>query len=1027
MRPEFAKHLFINAELFIRRLPRHWMSEFIPVRAEFCNVGEATPWSERENGNFQPIAEGGVYGKNWEYAWFHITADIPEHLSALPLALRLNLNGDALVFDSEGNPFFALTNKSVFDQFYLKEWFEIPAEWVKNGRLDIWVEANASSYLGMNLDREPRENSPHPRGSYCGAVNVMQLGVIDRDVRKLYFDAEIIMSLLYALPEKDFRRPKWLRAFNDAIEIYREDPANAVKADKPLEEVLNFRASGGTLTALAIGNAHLDLAWLWRTKESIRKSARTFASQVRNIENYPGYVFGASQAVHYSMVKDNYPGLYRRMAEKIAEGSWEILGGVWVEADCNITSGESLIRQFLHGKNFFKDEFGFESNMLWQPDVFGYSASMPQILLGCGCKYFLTQKISWSLFNKFPFHTFLGRGIDGSEVLTHFPPEDTYNSEMLPQSRLCYGQDNFAEKDIINEYICAFGIGDGGCGPAENHLERAVRCADLDGVPRVKFGRVDKFFERMEKYRSKLDVWANELYLELHQGTLTTHADIKKQNRRCEEMLAVTEALSVAAGVENYPAKELDIIWKRVLNNQFHDILPGSSIAEVYEDTAVDYEKTVSECGALQKRAAEKLFIRDENSAVLVNTLSYEYSGIIELPEAWQGAESDGKTLLSQKLPDGKIVAFVRIPAWGSIEIRKVDSAQSSSTELKEKVLENSVIRYEFDDSGRIISVFDKVLGREILPENSKSNEIRLYMDYYSTGEAWDIDMDYEANQAEFAVAEAPAEGFCGELLSQLTFKVKIGPHCSVTQKIRLQQTRQLDFETNVSWHEDRKILRVYFPTDITARDAAYDIQYGYIRRPTHGDNSWDWAKFEVAARRYMDLSDHEYGFAVLNDCKYGCCVKENTLSLTLLRAPKYPDRSADMGDDHTFTYSLLPHEGDLIKSDVMSSAAILNRPPQCFSGMAKKAEEIFPVGIESENITLEVLKKAEKSNQLVIRLVETSGRKSEGVLKFSPAVRSVAPCNMIEWEAEKAIPVSGKLPVTLGGFKIATYLVELE
>ncbi|MBQ4329594.1 MAG: alpha-mannosidase [Lentisphaeria bacterium] len=1027
MRPEFAKLLFTNAELFIRRLPRHWMREFIPVQAEFCNVGEAVPWSDREKGDFLPIAEGGVYGTNWEYAWFHITANIPEHLRNVPLALRLNLNGEVLIFDSFGTPFFSLTDKSVFDRTYIKEWFDIPADWIKEGRLDIWVEACASSYLGMNLDREPRENSPHPRGNWCGMVNVMQLGVIDNDVRKLYFDAEVIMSLLYALPETDFRRPKWLRAFNDAIEIYREDPANAIEAAKALEEVLNFRASGGTLTAVAIGNAHLDLAWLWRTKESIRKSARTFASQLRNIENYKGYVFGASQAIHYQMVKENYPGLYNQIKEKIAEGSWEILGGVWVEADCNIPSGESLIRQFLHGKNFFKDEFGFESNLLWQPDVFGYSASMPQILLGCGCKYFLSQKISWNMFNKFPFNTFIWRGIDGSEVLTHFPPEDTYNSEMLPQSSLCYGQNNFAEKDIINEYICAFGIGDGGGGPAEGHLERAVRCADLDGVPRVKFGRVDQFFERMEKYRDKLDVWANELYLELHQGTLTTHADIKKQNRHCEEMLTVTEALAVASGVDDYPVKELDIIWKRVLNNQFHDILPGSSVAEVYEDTAGDYEKTVSECIALQKRASEKLFIRDENSAVIVNTLSYEYSGVIELPETWQGADVDGKELACQKLPNGKVIAFVSIPAWGSVEIRKVDALPLHSMPLKENILENSLIRYIFDETGRIISIFDKVLDKELLPENCRSNELRLYMDYYSTGEAWDIDMDYEANKAEFAEAFAPAEGFSGELFSELTFRVKIGSRCSIIQKIRLQQTRQLDFVTDVSWHEDRKILRVYFPTGITACDAAYDIQYGYIRRPTHADTSWDWAKFEVAARRYMDLSDHEYGFAVLNDCKYGCCVKDKTLSLTLLRAPKYPDRMADMGDKHRFTYSLLPHEGDLINSCVISASAMLNRPPTVFDGMAKKREALFPVSIESENITLEVLKKAEKSNHPVIRLVENSGRKSDGVLHFSSAVRAVIPCNMIEWEAGTAIPVSGELPITLDGFKIATYLVEME
>lgn len=1026
MRPEYDEVLFTNAELFIRRLPRHFLNNILPVQMEFCNVGEATGYAERLKGNFSPISVGGVFGKAWEYAWFKITAEIPHEYRDKTIALRLNLSGDCLIFAPDGEPFISLTSKSVFDPVFLKDWFEIPPAWIKDGKLELWVEANAAHYLGMELDREPRSDSPNPRGYHNGTVNTLQLGTVDQAVRELYFDLEILMSLLYALPKSDFRRPRWLRAFNDAIEIYRENPANAETARIPVSKVLGFRASGGTLTATAIGNAHIDLAWLWRTKESIRKSARTFASQLYNMERFPGYVFGASQAVHYQMVKDNYPGLYRRIAGAVAKGRWEILGGVWVEADCNITGGESLIRQFLHGKNFFKKEFGFESSMLWQPDVFGYPATLPQIMTGCGCKYFLTQKISWSRFHRFPFNTFIWRGIDGSEVLSHFPPEDTYNSEMLPASRLCYSQDNFAEKDFIDEYICAFGMGDGGGGPAEQHLQRAIRCQDLDGVPHVRFGRVDEFFNRMEQYRDKLDVWDDELYLELHQGTLTTHADIKKQNRRCEQLLSATEAICTACGVDNYPSAEFDRIWKLLLNNQFHDILPGSSIAEVYEDSAKELADVASSCHALQQQAAAKLFIPDENHLTLVNTLSCEYSGVQELPGSWQSAAVNGRQLLCQKLPDGKVIAQIDIPAWGIVTLEKSSAEAEKSLPLSDRILENNLVRAEFDDAGHLISFCDKTSGKEVLQNGQQGNDIRLYMDYYSTGTAWDIDVAYEANSPERPVPLAPATGFKGPLRSELTTHTGIGNLCGITQHIRLERSSQIDFVTSASWHEDRKILRVYFPVDVVAKDAAYDIQYGYIRRPTHANNGWEWAKFESACHRYMDLSDQQHGVALLNDCKYGGCVRDNTLSLTLLRAPKYPDRTADMADDHQFTYSLFAHAGDLVDSGVMSRSAMLNRRPQVFKGIPRH-KEFFPVSIEGENISLEVLKKAENSNSMVIRLVETAGRTSRARLHFDCGIKSVTPCNLIEWEKGMPIPVDISLDIELKPFKIQTYLLDTE
>ena len=413
-----------------------------------------------------------------------------------------------------------------------------------------------------------------------------------------------------------------------------------------------------------VGHAHIDVGWLWPVAESIRKAARTFSTQLANMERYPDYIFGASQAELYMMIKENYPVLYERIREKVKEGRWEIQGGMWVEADCNLISGESMIRQFLYGKNFFMDEFGYEVRNLWIPDVFGYSASMPQIIKKCGCDYFLTQKISWSRINKFPHNTFRWRGIDGTEVLTHFPPENTYNALCTPLQRV-EAENRLKENAYLDEFMSLFGIGDGGAGPSEEHLERNERMRNWDGCPKVRYGTAAGFFERLSAHESKLPYWDGELYLEMHRGTLTTQAATKRGNRYCEQALAALEFFASCADIKDYPVKMIAESYRNLLRNQFHDILPGSSIKKVYDRTEKEYAETLVNCKKEMEKIAARLFETAPDCCTIVNTLSVPWSGILTLPEIWQGYE-----VIGAEACNGKEIR-VKVPPTSFTVIKK--------------------------------------------------------------------------------------------------------------------------------------------------------------------------------------------------------------------------------------------------------------------------------------------------------------------------------------------------------------------
>ena len=692
---------------FIKRIKNDIIIDTIPLQAEYSKTKEPVSFSAKNKGKFKKISEGNKWGDAWECGWFHITGTVPKDWKGKNVVAKLNFDGEACIFDESGCPIFGLTSGSVFDVGRVKDIYRLFEPSKGGEKVDMWVETGANNLFGVGGNPDFKSN-----------VTELKLATFNEDVWHLNLDLNILANLMEILPKSSVRKARLFRTLNSAVNLYANSSANAVKCRKLLKPLLSSPAYASDLNAVCVGHAHIDTGWLWPVRESIRKCARTFSSQLDMMDKYPDYVFGASQAQHYQFVKDHYPELYKKIKARVKEGRWELQGGTWVENDMNIVSGESLVRQFLQGKNFYMDEFGVDVKNLWLPDVFGYSSALPQIMEKSGVDYFLTQKISWSQFNEFPHNTFIWRGIDGTETLTHFPPENTYNSALNPKG-LINAQGNLKEKDIIDEYMVLFGTGNGGGGPREDHIERGLRQQNLEGVPKVKFGKASDFFENLEKYRDELDVWDGELYLELHRGTYTTQSRTKRFNRKLENRLSEVEFLYSNLPASKYPRKELERIWRNMLMNQFHDIIPGSSITRVYDEAEEQYAANIADCKELVKSAASDLFDKDKNSVTLFNTLSWDYTQPIPLPddcEIRKIKDQDGNEVPVQYGKDGASV-MVTIPAQSFVTLTKSAKLAKNEKKLDGLTLENDLVKYQFNKNGELVKALDKETERQILEE----------------------------------------------------------------------------------------------------------------------------------------------------------------------------------------------------------------------------------------------------------------------------------------------------------------------
>ncbi len=777
-----------------------------------------------------------------------------------------------------------------------------------------------------------------------------------------------------------------------------------------------------------IGHTHIDVEWRWARAQTREKMQRSFTSAARLMEKYPEYQFSLSQPELYRYLKEDAPEAYEELKALVAEGRWEPEGAFFLECDCNLVSGEGFARQLLQGKRFFKKEFGKDSRVLFLPDVFGYSAALPQLLKKAGVDYFITSKISWNDTNQIPYDMFLWEGIDGTELFSTFitaqkgSPDAksvrycTYVGTKYP-AEVKGTWERFQQKEYSKQSLLTYGYGDGGGGPTRKMLEIFRRTAfGLPGYPVTKMNQLIPYLEAAEaefkENTAKLcraPKWVGELYLEYHRGTYTSQAATKRGNRKSEFLLQKAEGLSAIHHLlgGDYDEQGLYAAWRKVLHNQFHDILPGSSIHEVYEGVKVDYQK-IAEYG--EGVVAEKLDaltkeIKTDGGMFVYNPMGFARKGAVSL---------HGKTYELKE----------EIPAFGW----KVLPAEEPACKVKIDSLlaENDFYILKLDEAGRIDSLFDKSAGREVFLSGQKGNEFQIFEDHPHKYDAWELDCGYKAKMYlmdEPAKIEPIFEG------SRAGFKIsRRYMNSTLEQKLWLySEGRRIDFENELDWHEQHQVLKIAFPFDLLTDEATFEIQFGHLKRPTHSNTSWDQAKFEVCAHKWADLSEHGYGVALLNDCKYGFNTEGSTLKLTALKCPTHPDESADQGK-HLFTYALLPHEGSLYEGNVIEEAYDLNQP---MTGKlldkqdGSLADTFSLVSCDKKNIIIEAVKKAEESEDLIVRLYDSQKMRTTATITLPDGTKKAWLANLIEEKQEEVPIIDGKVTLPVKNFEIITLRLE--
>jgi len=1022
MQPYQIRKAYELAEKFQSRLPRDLYCASTPMQAFFAPCSQQTPFDAKDTLEYRSIVPGTVWGSNWQTGYFRFDGcfTAPPEKDLTPVC-RINTGSEALLYDVNGKALSGLTAFCWFKDDFIRDIYHPAANVAVPGKaFTFFCAVTANKLAGMDVDYDPPFNADS-NGSFQACFKTAETLWMRTEVYQLIMDMKILTSLASVLSEKDYRRRSIARAFDEAENIYADDPANAAAARAVLKPLLERKAYADALTVTAIGHSHLDTAYMWPIREGIQKCGRTFSTQMELIENSDDYIFGASQPQHYAFTKKYFPELYCRIKSAVAAGRWELQGGMWVEPDTNVPDGESLVRQFLHGKNFFKDEFNIEVRNLWMPDIFGYNASLPQIMKLANCNGMISIKLSGNDCNRFPYNTFRWRGIDKSEVLTHFPPEGFYSSFLQPAT-LCKAQNDYSESAETGEFISLFGLGDGGAGATRDELEAGRRLADLEGAPKVRFAPAQEAIDRLNQHWEKLPVWEGELYFERHRGSTTSIARIKRANRKAEQLLPAVEFFCTVSGAE-YPAAQLDQAWKLLLLHQFHDIMAGTSLDETYEESARDHKVIRDLAQASLDQAAATL--RSPDTVTLVNTLNTNYCSTIQLPLDFNGTllDKDDQAVKTVKKADGTLEALVNLAPMSVNVFKKaeVEFTAAESVGAQTAVLENDLIAYTFDDSLRLLSAYDKEFARELIEPGKWGNALMLYRDYPNNYEAWDLDRHYRERAPEAAVNPAGvlqiSDGAAGKLLTA-TLRCGKSP---ITQQVRLLPgSRQLEFITQVDWQEERRMLRVEFPTVLQSDYATFDIQFGSLRRPTHENTSFDLARFEVQLHKFMDLSENDYGAALMNDCKYGGRVINGTIELNLLRSAKFPSLHSENGMQE-FKYAFLPHSGTFAEAQIPEKAAAFNREPlMLFDVDASNCR--LPFTLDTTNVMLAACKRAEKSNDIIVRLVERYGNVQNAVLAFDTnLIASAGECDLMEWQESIAPATDGVLQLRFKPFEIKT------
>jgi alpha-mannosidase len=921
----------------------------------------------------------------------------------------------------------------------------LPADNVREGKVHLRIELMNPNSLprdDMNFDDPPPEFIP--KDLY---LIQSRIAIPNKPLRSLIYTLEVYLSAAAQLPEGDLLRERIVKAMYQVLNAYGagetgkfQDAQFAQKQEEILLGVLRETVGGKSAgTMHMIGQSHIDVAWLWPLKETMRKCSRTFSTVCTMLDEDSNYLFTQSQPQLYEYTKQHYPELYEKIKKHIREGRWEVVGGMWIEPDLNIPSGESLVRQLLYGMRFYGEEFGVKPRVEWMPDTFGYCASLPQLLKQAGIDYFMTTKMWWNDTNRFPYDLFHWKGIDGTPILTYI---NHGLNEIVDPENIKNHWDHWYSKSAHEEQMLLYGYGDGGGGVTREMVEIIHRSADLPGLPSCRFSTAHAFLDGIAARNPQLPSWFGEMYLERHRGTYTTHAKNKKLNRKAEVLYREIECWSSLAWLWcglTYPKAELDGSWKLILLNQFHDIIPGSSIPEVYVDSAVDY-RTVFESGeVLKQRAFEALThnvatVGDGTPYVLFNGLSWNRSDVVtiqggvELEDAAfydeQGNELKSD-LLERGLTSTVCVYVPNIPQMGykTIWLRKKPTALLQEVRFDGR-WDNKHYDLIFDEKGRIVSWFDKMYDRELLQQGEKGNEFRLYHDLPLDSDAWDIDPRYADQPAAQAELIVPITARRGNTRDILRFEWQIGRSHIVQEMHLFRHSRRVDFVTKVEWNEEHKLLNVAFPVDVLAPKATYEIPFGAVERSSHNNTSWDAAQYEVCGHRWADLSEGDYGISLLNDCKYGYSVKDGVMQLSLLRAPKWPDPTADLGN-HEFVYSIYPHEDDWKNGETVKQGFMLNHPVEAVR--AEAHEGTWPsvhslVQLDSKHTVLDTVKLAEDGAGIVIRLYEAHGAR-ENVRIGVPGKHPVQSQLVTILEEEIGIPSQSE---AMGiDFKIKPYQVQ--
>jgi alpha-mannosidase len=925
------------------------------------HVGEPVPFEVAREAAYEPSGPGESWGPAWGTSWFRLTGTVPVGLEAAEGVLDLGFTraqpgfqAEGLVHDADGRIVKGLNPRN--------DWIPVAASPAGATGIEWYVEAAANPTVLTGF--RPTDLGDRLTTSAGPLYTLTRADLCRREtaVADLVADLEVLDGLRRGLHD-DQRSREILYALESALDALdlSDAAATAAAARAELAGVLASRGASGGHTISAVGHAHIDSAWLWPVRETVRKIARTVANVVQLMDTDDSLVYAMSSAQQWAWLEAEYPDLFARVKEYVEQGRFVPTGGMWVESDTNLVGGEAMVRQFVLGKRWFADHLGVEPREVWLPDSFGYTAALPQIVTLAGMRWFLTQKISWNTTNPFPHHTFWWEGIDGTRVFTHFPPVDTYNAE-LTGAELAYSAANFRDKGGASRALVPFGYGDGGGGPTREMLARARRTADLAGSPRVRVEAPSAFFEAAEaEYADRAPVWVGELYLEIHRGTYTSQAAMKDGNRRCEHLLREAELWSATAAVRgllDYPHDELRAAWETVLLHQFHDILPGSSIAWVHREARATYARVMAGLETIIERSLEAL------------------------------AEGGHDEVAFNPAP----VGLSGVPAMSAGTSYGSGPVATAAYEVRPDLLENDELRVTLDAGGVIHSIVDKRRDREVLPPGGAGNLLELHPDHPNRWDAWDLDEHYRHTVLPLTDADEV-------LLDDEAVVVRRSFGDSrVEQRIALCDGR-VEIDTDVDWHEREKVLKLAVDCDVHTDHAAYETQFGHVVRPTHVNTGWDAARFEVCGHRWALVSEEGYGVALANRTTYGHDVTRHhrpgggtysRIRASLLRAPLFPDPDTDQGR-HSFRHAIVPGAG---VAEAAGAGYALNLPVR-----RRRGRPVEPlVRVEGGTAYAESVKLAEDgSGDVVVRLYEPLGARTRVQVTASFETRGAEIVDLLE------------------------------